>query len=100
MIANFSGAVVLNLPLAVTLASAAVFVLVELAVLIGYLRRRRSQPWSGVPGKSHEGFELTWALGPAVFLAALIALTLQLSDPFSESGQTNSPAGAVTAQGG
>jgi hypothetical protein len=85
--------------MAVTLASAAVFVLVELAILIGYLQRRRSQPWSGVPGKSHEGFELTWALGPAVFLAALIALTLQLSDPSTRSRPPDNSAGVVTAQG-
>lgn len=65
------------MPLAVTVASAALFVAVEIAFFVGYLRRRKTQPWSGVPGKTHEGFELAWALGPAIFLAILLAMTLQ-----------------------
>lgn len=88
------------MPLAVTLLSALVFILVELAMLVNYLRVRRSQPWSGVPGKTNEGFELTWALGPPVFLAILLALTLQGANLISSAPAASTTSSAVAGQGG
>jgi heme/copper-type cytochrome/quinol oxidase subunit 2 len=80
----------------VTLAATVIFIAVEFAFFVGYLRRRGHQAPSAVAGRSNAALELLWALLPALLLAALVALTFQAA----EGSSPDRPAAVFAHEGG
>ncbi|MCS6800907.1 MAG: hypothetical protein RMM58_03710 [Chloroflexota bacterium] len=66
-------------PLVVTMIAAALFLAVETAFLVGYLRRRGRQAPSAIAGRSHPALELIWAVLPPLLLGLLVILTLRVA---------------------
>lgn len=66
-------------PLIVTLIAAALFVAVEVAFVVGYLRRRGQQAPSAVAGRSNRALELLWAVLPVLLLGLLVILTIRVA---------------------
>ncbi|GIW05706.1 MAG: hypothetical protein KatS3mg060_0511 [Dehalococcoidia bacterium] len=66
-------------PLVVTLIAAALFVAVEIAFVVGYLRRRGQQAPSAVAGRSNPALELIWAVLPVLLLGLLVLMTVRVA---------------------
>lgn len=69
----------MTVPIAVSLLAAFALIAAEAAFLVNYLRRQPEAPAAGLVYRSHPALDVVWALCPAVFVAILVALTLQAS---------------------
>jgi heme/copper-type cytochrome/quinol oxidase subunit 2 len=83
-------------PLLVTLIAAALFLAVEIAFLVRFVRRRGPQAPSAVAGRSHPAIELIWAVLPVLLLGLLVLLTVRVA----AGAGIALTAGTVAIQGG
>ena len=83
-------------PLIVALIAAALFIAVEIAFLVRFVRRRGQQSASAVAGRSNPAMELIWAVLPVLLLGVLVLLTVRVA----AGAETALAAGAVVIQGG